>query len=159
MCEWGYLIHNTDSISNVGKDGLYMRGRQNRQRWRSDCFITVPAISWLLCSYKCTLGCLTGNSGHGPSNPWLWPACTPSAWSVEGPGDSRGGRAPRAHRIHAMWPTRLSPEPRACGVQLSAAFAHHMLPRQPRKKRTIITDPHAFSSVPHTAEYPVGLAV
>lgn len=50
-----------------GKDGLSMRDGQNRAMG-SDCFITVPAISGLLHSYKRTLGCLMGKSGHGPSN-------------------------------------------------------------------------------------------
>lgn len=166
MCEWGYLIHHTDSISNVGKDGLSMRGGQNSERWRSDCFITAPAISWLLCSYKCTLGCLTGKSSTGHQTARPWPAATLGSVVSRGPGDTP--RRPGSWSTQAFTPcgphgSLQRPAPARC------SFLQHLpttcFPNSqqhsdsPRKKRTVVTDPHAFSSVPHRARYPVGLAV
>lgn len=171
MCEWGYLIHNTDSTSNVGKDGLSVRGGQNTEQWGSDCFITVPAINGLLCSYKCTLGCLMGKSGHGPSNhaavaSWhTAQLCQERALEIQ-----HNGQAPGAHR-HSHYVTHMALSSAKClrGAASSSICPPHVFPNswlrpqqhsgQPQKEKDHSHGSHTFSSVPHIAKDPVGLAV
>lgn len=130
-----------------------MRGGQNTERWGSDCFTTVPAINRLLCSYKCTLGCLMGKSGHGPSNHAAVASWHTAQLRQERALEiQRSGWAPGAHRhSHYVTHTALS-SAKCCGVQLLPAFAHHMFSPtpdsghgstadSPRKKRTIVMDP------------------
>lgn len=123
------------------------------ERWGSDCFITVPAISGLLRSYKRTLGCLMGKSGHGPSNhaaeaSWhTGQLCQERALETQ-----RRGQAPGAHR-HSHYVTHAALSSAKClrGAASSSIRPPHVFPTpdsgrsstvdSPRKKQTIVTDP------------------
>lgn len=122
------------------------------ERWGSDCFITVPPISGLLCGYKCTLGCLMGKSGHGPSKhaaeaSWhTGQLCQERALETR-----RRGRAPGAQRhSHYAAHAALS-NAKLRGAASSSIHPPHVFPTpdsghsstvdSPRKKQTIVTDP------------------